>query len=149
MKVHDLLREKARPVHTIASDQSVEDAVNLMSEKKVSALIVTEHDQPVGIFAERDVFRHYLRVRTTALSDVTVQNAMTANLIAADPEDEISRVMAVMIKADIRHLPVIKAGKLIGMLTLTDLIEHRIDSLTEENHQLKDYIDALHEAGRD
>ena len=88
-------------------------------------------------------------IETTALSDVAVQNAMTGNLIAADPEDEISRVMAVMIKADIKHLPVIKAGKLIGMLALNDLIEHRIDSLTEENHQLKDYIDALHEAGPD
>ncbi|MEJ2165344.1 MAG: CBS domain-containing protein [Desulfobacterales bacterium] len=149
MKVHDLLRKKAKPVYTIAGDQSVEDAVNLMSGKKVSALIVTENDQPVGIFAERDVFRHYVRDRTAALSEIAVQNAMTANLIAADPEDEVSRIMAVMIKADIRHLPVIKAGELIGMLTLSDLIEHRIDSLTEENHQLKDYIDALHEAGPD
>jgi len=149
MKVLDLLREKSRPLHTIDADRSVDDAVRLMSEKRVSALIVTEYDRPVGIFAERDVFRHYSRDKTTALSDVAVQNAMTGNLIAAAPEDEISRAMAVMIKGDIRHLPVIKSGKLIGMLTLSDLVEHRIESLTEENHQLKDYIDALHEAGPD
>jgi IMP dehydrogenase len=149
MKVHDLLREKARPVHTIAGNQSVDDAVNLMSAKKVSALIVTENDRPVGIFAERDVFRYYLRDKTTALPEIPLQNAMTENLIAADAEDDVSRVMAIMIKADIKHLPVMKAKKLIGMLTLNDLIEHRIDSLTEENHQLKDYIDDLHDAGRD
>jgi CBS domain-containing protein len=149
MKIHDLLREKAGPVYSIAGDQSVEDAVNLMSGKKVSALIVTEYDQPVGIFAERDVFRHYLRDRTTALAEIAVQNAMTDNLIAAAPEDDVDRVMAIMMKADIRHLPVMKANKLIGMLTLNDLIEHHIDSLTEEIHQLKDYIEDLYDAGQD
>jgi CBS domain-containing protein len=149
MKVHDLLRKKARPVYTIASNQSVADAVNLMSRKKISALIVTENDQPVGIFAERDVFRYYLREKTTALTEIALQNAMTDYLIAAEPEDDVNRIMAVMTKADIKHLPVMKAKKLIGMLTLNDLMEHRIDSLTEENHQLKDYIDDLHDAGRD
>ena len=149
MKVHDLLREKARPVYTIASNQSVDDAVNLMSCKKASALIVTENDLPVGIFAERDVFRHYLRDKTAALSETALRHAMTDNLIAAEPEDDVSRVMAIMLKADIKHLPVMKANKLIGMLTLHDLVEHRIASLIEEIHQLKDYIDDLHDAGRD
>jgi CBS domain-containing protein len=149
MKVHDLLREKARPVHTIAGNQSVDDAVNLMSGKKVSALIVTENDQPAGIFAERDVFRYYLRDKTTALSEIPLQNAMTVKLIVAEPEDDISRILAIMIKADIKHLPVIKDRKLIGLLTLNDLIQHQIDLLTDEIHQLKDYIDDLHDAGRD
>ena len=149
MKVYDLLREKGRPVYTIASYQSVEDAVNLMSGKKVSALIVTENDQPIGIFAERDVFRYYLRDKTTALSEIPLQNAMTVKLIVAEPEDDISRILAIMIKADIKHLPVIKDRKLIGLLTLNDLIQHQIDLLTDEIHQLKDYIDDLHDAGRD
>ena len=149
MKVHDLLRHKARPVYTIGSNQSMAEAVNLMSSKKVSALIVTENDQPVGIFAERDVFRYYLREATTALSKIALQKAMTANLIAADPEDDVERILALMTKADIKHLPVMKAEKLVGMLTLHDLIEHRIDSLTEENQRLKEYIDDLHDAGWD
>ena len=67
----------------------------------------------------------------------------------ADPEDKLSQVLALMIKADIRHLPVIEEKKVIGMLTLNDLIEHQIDSLTDEIHQLKEYIEDLHEAGRD
>ena len=57
--------------------------------------------------------------------------------------------MASQQKVQGKHLPVIKAGKIIGMLTLNDLIEQRIDSLTTENHQLKDYIDDLHDAGQD
>ncbi len=149
MKVHDLLREKSRPVYTIAGNQCLDDAVSLMRSKRVSALIVTENDRPVGIFAERDVFRNYLKDKTGALPEIALRNAMTDNLITADAEDDVSRSMDIMIKADIKHLPVVKAGKLIGMLTLIDLIEHRIDSLTTENHQLKDYIDDLHDAGRD
>jgi CBS domain-containing protein len=138
MKVQILLREKCRPVHTIASNQSVDDAINLMTAKKVSALIVTENDQPVGIFAERDVFRYYLRDKTAALSEIKLQNAMTEKLIAAEPEDDISRVIAIMIKSDIKHLPIIDVKKIIGMLRLNDLIEYQIESLTDEIHQLKD-----------
>jgi len=149
MKVHALLRKKSRPVHTIASNRSVDDAISLMTGKKASALIVTENDQPLGIFAERDVFRCYLRDPHTALSETGLKNAMTHKLIVADPEDELSHVMALMIKADIKHLPVIEEKRIIGMLTLNDLIEHEIDSLTDEIHQLKNYIEDLHEAGRD
>lgn len=149
MKVHALLREKSRAMHTIAGHRSVDDAVNLMAEKKVSALIIMESDRPVGIFAERDVYRYYLRDKATAWSEISLQNAMTAKLITAQLDDDVSRVMALMIKADIRHLPVIEKETIIGMLTLNDLIEYQIKSLTDEIHQLKDYIENLHEAGRD
>jgi CBS domain-containing protein len=149
MKVHALLRKKSQPVHTIAGSRSVGDAVNLMVRKKLSALIVTENDQPVGIFAHRDVFRLYLRDKRAALSETGLKNAMTRKLIVADPEDEPSQVLALMMKADIKNLPVIEEKKIIGMLTLNDLIEHQIQSLTDEIHQLKEYIEDLHEAGRD
>jgi CBS domain-containing protein len=149
MKVHDLLREKVQPVYTIASSRSVDDAVRLMAEKKVGALVVMQNDQPAGVFSERDVFRSYLKDKSGVLPAVSLQNAMTDKLIAAEPEDDVAPTIALMLKADITHLPVVKAGSLIGMLTLNDLVEHRIDSLTEENHQLKQYIDDLHDAGLD
>ena len=149
MKVRALLPEKARPAYMITSKQSIDAAVNLMNVKKTSALIVTENNQPVGIFAERDVFRFYLRDKTAALSKIELQNAMTNKLIMADPEDEVSHVIAMMIKSDIKHLPVIEEKKILGMLTLNDLIEQQIGSLTDEIHHLKDYIDDLHDAGRD
>ncbi|CAB1058454.1 hypothetical protein D1BOALGB6SA_3210 [Olavius sp. associated proteobacterium Delta 1] len=149
MKVQDILTEKNRPVHTIAGNRSVDDAISLMTGKKASALIVMENDQPVGIFAERDVFRFYLRDKRAALSETELKDAMTHKLIVADPEDELSHVITLMIKADINHLPVIDEKKIIGMLTLNDLIEHQIESLTDEIHQLKNYIEDLHEAGRD
>ncbi len=149
MKIRDRLEVKARPVHKIAGNRSVDDAINLMTGMQASALIVTENERPVGIFAERDVFRYYLRDKKTSLSEITVQNAMTANLIVADPEEGVGRAMAIMIKSDIKHLPVMKAQKIIGVLKLSDLIDHQIESLTNEIDQLKDYIEDLHEAGRD
>jgi len=133
----------------IAGNRSVDDAVSLMAIKKAGALIVTENERPVGIFTERDVFRFYLKDNTTALSQIAVQDAMTAKRIAAKPEYEISAVLALMTRDDIRHLPVVEDDNIIGILTLNDLIAHQIESLTDEIQQLRDYIEDLHEAGRD
>ena len=149
MKVRDLFGEKIRPVHTIAGHRSVDNAIDFMAAKQATALIVTQMEEPIGIFTDRDVFRCYQRNPDTALSEIAVQNAMTDKLIAAKPEDDISRVMAIMIKADIRHMPVIEENEFFGLLTLNDLTEQQIELLSEEIHQLKDYIDDLHEAGRD
>ena len=149
MKMHALLKEKYRPVHTIAGQRSVDNAVDFMTGKRASALIVTENEQPIGIFTQRDVFRSYQNDKTTALSEIAVQNAMTDNLIVAKPEDDVSKVLAIMIKADIKHLPIVAEKKIIGMLTVNDLFEHQVESLSDEIHQLKDYIENLHEAERD
>jgi len=149
MKVHALLKEKLRPAHTIAGHRSVDNAIGIMAGKQATALIVAENEEPIGIFTDRDVFRYFVKNKTTALSDIAVQNAMTDNMIAAKPEDDASGFISIMKMADIRHLPIIKEKKIIGLLTLNDLIEHQIESLTDEIHQLKDYIEDLHEAGRD
>ena len=120
-----------------------------MASGRVSALLITENDQPAGIFSERDVFRTYLRNKATAFSEIILENAMTRDLMVAEPQDAIITVMGRMIEADITHLPVIEEKKIVGMLRLKDLMQHQIDSLTDEIHQLKDYIADLHEAGQD
>jgi len=149
MKVHELLKLKSRPVYTLSSDQTVDDAINLMTAKKTGALIITEADHPVGVFAERDVFRAHIRDKAAAFSDISLKDAMTPKLLVAKTEDEISSVMAMMIQADIKHMPVIAKNKIVGMLTLADLIEHQINMLTDELHHLRDYIEDLHHAGQD
>ena len=149
MEVLALLKDKARRLHTIASSQTVEDAICLMANVKVSALVVTENGQPAGIFSERDALHIYLRNKSKAFSEIILEDAMTRNLMVAEPKDAINTVMARMIKADITHLPLIEEKKIVGMLTLKDLMKHQIDSLTDEIHQLKDYIADLHEAGQD
>jgi IMP dehydrogenase len=149
MKVHELLQVKSRPVYTLSSDQTVDDAINLMTANKVGAVIITEADHPVGVFAERDVFRAHIRDKTAAFSDIPLKDAMAPKLLVAKTGDEISSVMAMMIQADIKHMPVIEENKIVGMLTLADLIEHQINMLTDELHHLRDYIEDLHHAGQD
>jgi len=148
LEVLALLKDKARTVYTIASNRSVDDAICLMARGKVSALLVTENDQPAGIFSERDVFHTFLRNRSTAFSEIILGNAMTRNLIVAEPENDVTDVMARMIKADITHLPVMEDERIVGLVTLKDMMAHQIEALTDEIHQLKDYIADLHDAGQ-
>ena len=149
MDVLAILKQKSRPVYTVTINKSVDDAINLMAAEKVSALIVTDKEQPVGIFSERDVFRCHLLDTKSAFSDIEIKSAMTGRLISAESTDDISDLITVMIKSDLEHLAVIEDHQILGLLTLKDLVEYQIESLTDEIHQLKDYIDDLHEAGQD
>ena len=149
MDVLAILKQKSRPVYAVAINQSIDDAINLMNAKKVSALIVTDKEQPVGLFTERDVFRYYQLDRKGRFSDVKIKNAMTNRLISAESTDKIANLITVMIKSDLEHLAVMEDNNIMGLLELKDLVEFQIESLTNEIHQLKDYIDDLHEAGQD
>ena len=149
MDVLAILKQKSRPVYTVTINQTVDDAINLMAAKNVRALIVTDKGQPVSIFAERDVFRCYVRDRKCAFSDIKLKRAMTRRLFSAETTDEIPDLITMMIQSDLEHLPVIADNEIIGVLALIDLIEYQIESFTKEIRQLEDYIDDLHEAGRD
>jgi IMP dehydrogenase len=147
MRIQDLLKQKGQAVQTIVGEKTVEDAISKLTQEKVGALIVIEDNHPVGIFAERDVLRCHLQGKTFA--DVKVRDAMTNKLIVAEPEEEIETAMATMIQADIRHLPVLKNQKIIGMLTMSDLVKQQIGDLKAELHYLQDYISDLQDASQD
>ena len=149
MEVLALLKDKARKVCTIASSQTVEDAICLMASREVSALLVTENDQPAGIFSKEELFKFLLGKKMAAFSEIQLENAMTRNLLLAKPEDPITTVLDKMIAADTTYLPVIEEKEIIGILTLKDMMKHQIGALIDEIHQLKEYITDLHEAGQD
>ncbi|UCF90298.1 MAG: CBS domain-containing protein [Desulfobacterales bacterium] len=149
MDVREVLKIKARPVHTIRSDESVAAAIRLMAAPTVRAVIITERDHPVGIFTARDVLRSHLKDRAASFAEIKLRDAMTNKLIAAQPEDEVNSVLAMMTKADVHHLPVMEANRVVALLTLSDLAQHQIAALTSELRQLNDYIRDLHSAGQD
>lgn len=140
MKVRDLLDSKGSNIVSIDSNSSVEDAIKTMHAKKISAIMATDQGKTVGIFTERDVVRCYLSTNGKSFKDVKVKDAMISNLIVAVPEDELHDVSAIMIEKNIRHLPVIENHKVVGMLSIRDIIQTHVKKLTTEIHYLKDYI---------
>ncbi len=149
MEVSAILKKNPGPIYTIAGDRSIKDALNLMSSRKVDALIVTEDEQPVGIFAESDLLRYYQQTENLPPSKTKLIDIITGRLMTVAPTDNITTAVDLMVKSDIRHLPVMETGKIIGVLTLKDVVESQIDLLTDEIVALQDYIDDLHEASQD
>jgi CBS domain-containing protein len=149
MEVKELLEEKGRQVYTVGGEVSVDDAIKQMSQKRISALIVVADEQPEGIFTERDVVRCYLKFPGKPFTEVTVREVMTDRLIVAELTDGIRDAVAMMIQTDIRHLPVVQEGRVVGMLSLRDLVHQLVGSLTTELHYLQDYITDLQDANID
>jgi signal-transduction protein with cAMP-binding, CBS, and nucleotidyltransferase domain len=149
MRVQDVIKRKRRVVHTIPAQRTVEDAIVQMTERRTSALIVMDGGQPVGIFTERDVLRCHVAWRHRLFREMPLTEAMTDKLIVAQPGDLVSSAMAMMIKADIRHLPVVEDRRITLMLTISDLVKHHVGELTAELHYLQEYITDLQDAVQD
>ena len=149
MRVQDAIKQRRCLVHTIPVEQTAEDAIVQMTEQQTSAVIVMDGETPVGIFTERDVLRCHVAWRNRFFREMPLREAMTDKLIVARPEDLVSSAMAMMIKADIRHLPVVNDQHIVCMLTISDLVKHHVGELTAELHYLQDYITDLHDAVQD
>ncbi len=149
MKVKDLIKEYSGSCHSIEQGQSVEQALKLMSGYSVSALVVMTKDNSQGIFTERDLVRCHLIFPDKPIKEIQVKDVMTSKLVVAETEDTIEEAMGMMMKAKIRHLPVVSGGQIKGMLNLEDLVKKHITVLTRELHYLKDYITDLQDAAHD
>ena len=149
MRVQDVMKQKCRVVHTISAQRTVEDAIIQMTEQRTSALIVMDDGTPVGIFTERDVLRCHVAWRNRLFREMPLSEAMTNKLIVAQPDDLASSAMAMMITADIRHLPVVENQQIACMLTISDLVKHHVGELTAELHYLQEYITDLQDAVQD
>ena len=139
MRIRDILRTKGRRVVTIRGDRPVMDAVDLLVDHNIGSVVVTEGDQPLGILTERDLLR--LAARTRGRLDTTaVEDEMTRTLVTASPDDDLHGVMDVMTDRRIRHLPVLEGGRLVGIVSIGDLVNACRGLAEDENQHLRDYI---------
>ena len=122
MQVKSLLKSKNKKVLSLDPDSSVEDAIRLMHKKKISAVMILEKDRPVGIFTERDVVRSYIAKDGKKFSQIPLRDVMTKKLIVAGENDNLGDIMAIMVKKNIRHLPILDNGKVVNMLSIRDVI---------------------------
>ncbi|MCK5162733.1 MAG: CBS domain-containing protein [Desulfobacula sp.] len=149
MKVKDCMEDCASHFHTIEQDQTVEQALRLMSGYNVSALVVMSKEASQGIFTERDLVRCHIIFSDKDIKEILIKDVMTSKLIVTEPDDTIEDAMGMMIKAKIRHLPVVFEGQIKGMLSLEDLVKKNVSVLNKELHYLKDYISDLQDAAYD
>lgn len=142
MTVKDLLDTKGREIISLEADSTVEAAIRMMTAQNVSAVLVTRKSLPEGIFTERDVVRAYTRwgLQFTA---VPLEQAMTADLVVADPDEDLCTVMSVMIEKGIRHMPVSEQGRVVGMLSIRDVVKTQVGTIRAEIHHLKDYLSGI------
>ena len=126
-------------IHTIAPSASVYDAVKLMAEKNVGALLVREGERIAGIITERDYARKII-LMGRASKDTLVRDIMTSEVLYVRPDQANEECMALMTENRIRHLPVIDGGKLIGLISIGDLVKDIISEQRFIIDQLEHYI---------
>jgi CBS domain-containing protein len=138
--VKDIIGPAHKDIISIGKDKTVADAVSLMVEDEVGALVVIDGGKPVGMFTERDVLKCWTRKGDRHFKEIVISEVMTTNLIIAESEDDLCYVTTIMIKNRIRHLPVLEKNKLVAMLSIRDVVKAQVTDLRAENHYLKDYI---------
>lgn len=137
--VKQILEVKGSAVWSIDPDSSIYDALKLMSEKELGALLVLDGDQLKGIFSERDYARKVV-LKGKSSRETPVKEVMSSNVICVDPEQGIEECMALMIDKRIRHLPVIENEKLVGLISIGDVVKAVIGEKKFMIEQLIHYI---------
>ena len=138
-RVRDILDVKGFSVWSIGPDASVFDALKLMAEKDVGALVVLDGGNLVGIISERDYARK-IALLGRASPTTQVKEIMTTDVVCVDPEQNVDECMAVVTEKRIRHLPVLENGKLIGLISIGDLVKSIITEQQFIIEQLERYI---------
>lgn len=138
-KVKDILALKGQSVWSVALDASVYDAMKLMAEKGIGALMVMQGEKLVGIISERDYARKVI-LQGRASRTTQVREIMTSHVLYAQPEQNIEECMAVMTDKRVRHLPVYDEGRLVGVISIGDLVKSIITEQKFMIEQLEKYI---------
>ena len=137
--VRQLLETKSPEVFSIAPDAPVIDAIRLMAERRIGALLVMEGPRLAGILSERDYARKIALLGRSS-ADTPVRNIMTAELHSVAPDDSVEYCMQVVTDGRIRHLPVLERGELVGMVSIGDLVKATIEEQQQQLEHLQRYI---------
>lgn len=139
MTIGRLIEGRDAAVVTCSTDTLVRDAVALLADRRIGALPVTDGDGLAGIFSERDVVYGLRNVGDQVLA-MTVGEVMTAPPVTAEPSTSVLAALSLMTRRRIRHLPVLANGRMIGFVSIGDLVKHRIDQIQSEAEAMRSYI---------
>jgi len=146
MKVKDILSEKGPEVVTIWEDKTIILALDVMVQNKIGALLVMDENGKItGIISERDLLRVF-HSRLDKAREVKVADAMVRKVIIGDPEDSLDYIESIMTENKIRHVPIISKKRLVGIVSIGDIVKALSTSIRAENHYLKGYIEGKYPA---
>lgn len=139
MTIAAILRTKGSEVVTVAGEARVAEAARLLAERRIGAMPVMDGAAVAGIFSERDVI-YCLAHDGAAALDRLVRTVMTAPVETITPQDSVMGALSLMTRRRIRHLPVVDEGKLIGVVSIGDLVKYRIDRIEADAEAMRAYI---------
>ena len=140
MTVRTILSLKGSDVATILPQATLADAARLLSERRIGAVVVTGPGQTVaGILSERDIVRALSKHGAGVLAQ-TVESVMTREVVTCTPEETIPELMQRMTAGRFRHVPVVEHGRLAGIVSVGDVVKHRLEEMERESQALKEYI---------
>jgi CBS domain-containing protein len=139
MRVSEILQVKGDSVYQISPTATLADAVDRLVQFNCGSLMVTTSDAVTGIITERDILKA-IAFNRRDLDQLKVADFMTRDLITGRPDDDVGSVMGLMTSHRIRHLPIVGAGRMAGMISIGDVVKAHYDLLAVENHYLKVYI---------
>lgn len=139
MSIARLIEGRHGPVHSCTADMTVRQAVALLAERRIGAMPVILGSTVSGIFSERDVV-YRLNSDGPEVLDQNVGSVMTAPAVTVAPETDVMAALALMTRRRIRHLPVVTDGRMIGFISIGDLVKYRIDRIEAEAEAMRSYI---------
>lgn len=139
MTISSILAHKGSEVVTIAADATVMQAIDLLAEKRIGALPVVDRGEVVGIMSERDVI-YCLRSDGPQVLDWPVSRVMTAPAVTITRDISVLAALSQITRRRIRHLPVVEEGRLLGLVSIGDLVKFRMDRIQEEAEAMRAYI---------
>jgi len=137
--IREILAKKGNEVLTTSGQSSVFEAIGIMSDANVGAIVIQDGDRPEGIFTERDYLRKIV-LKGLSSKNTVVSEVMSSPLITVQPSDDTSQAMTTMTERRCRHLIVVSDGKMVGIVSLGDLVKHMLQEKEAEVEQLSSYI---------
>jgi CBS domain-containing protein len=137
--VHQLLETKGRAVVSVSPGAKVIDALRVMAEREIGAVLVVDNDRLVGVMSERDYARKVI-LKGKSSQDTYVREIMTDRVVYVRPQQTVPECMALMTNKRVRHLPVLEGDRLVGVLSLGDLVKETISEQQFIIQQLENYI---------
>ena len=140
MQVETILQSKGTAVHTVSVGAPVSEAVRTLNERRIGAVVVVDDSGNVaGILSERDIVRH-LGGDAAQLLASPVANIMTKTVITCERGTSVSELMEQMTRYRIRHIPIVENGKLVGIVSIGDVVKRKIEETEQEALALREYI---------